>query len=204
MDVFVLASVAVLSAMMGFWAGRSLQWREEDDERDPRIKRILQGNEIGSPATGTVNVTEENGRREMRIFPEQGKIYAPAAGRIMRLYPMGRAMLLKTEFGAEVLLKAGTGVDDMYSGCYRCRVMEHEYVRKGALLLEYDMEQIAARGAEPEVTVSVENADTFAQISVTELTHMKTGEPLIYMARGNRSQDAGELLERGERVQPFW
>lgn len=204
MDVFVLVSVAILSAMMGFWAGRSLQWRVEDDERESRIKRILQGNEIGSPATGTVSMTEENGRREMLILPEQGKVYAPAAGRIMRLYPMGRAMLLKTEFGAEILLKVGSGVDDLYSGCYRCRVMEHEYVRKGTLLLEYDMEQITAWGASTEVALCVENEDTFAQISVTELAHMKAGEPLIYVARGNRLQDAGELLESRERVQPFW
>ncbi|MBR1853876.1 MAG: PTS glucose transporter subunit IIA [Lachnospiraceae bacterium] len=204
MDTFVLVAVGVLASMIGFWIGRSLQWNMEDDEIDPGAKLILKGNEIVSPVAGAVNVVEANGRKEMHIMPEQGKVYAPAEGRITKLFPMGSAMLLETEFGADIMLKVGDKVDDMYSGCYRCRVMEHEYVRKGALLLEYDPEGLVAGGADPEVAVSVQNADAFEQIRVTELPHMKAGEPLIYVARGDRSQAVGELLERRSGMEPFW
>lgn len=204
MDTFVVAAVGILSAMTGFWIGRSLQWNMEDDEDHPGAKKILKGNEIISPAAGAVKVVEENGKKEMHIIPEQGKIYAPAAGRVTKLYPMGQAMLLETEFGAEILLKVGNGIDDMYSNCYRCRVMEHEYIRKGALILEYDPKAIVAYGASPEVSVSLQNQDVFEQVNVTELSRMKVGEPLMYVARGERAQLEGELLEPRIGVEPFW
>ncbi|MBR1701748.1 MAG: PTS glucose transporter subunit IIA [Lachnospiraceae bacterium] len=204
MDMFVLVAVGILSAMTGFWIGRSLQWNLAEDEEAYKTKKILKGNEIVSPVTGEVRVTEENGKREMHIMPEQGKIYAPAAGKIQKLYPMGSAMLLETEFGAKILLKVGEHVDDMYSDCYRCRVMEHEYVRKGALIMEYDPKGIAAGGANPEVMVSVQNAEAFEQMAVTELAHMKVGEPLIYVARGGRLQVEGELLENRGEMELFW
>ena len=146
MDTFVLIAVGVLAAMTGFWIGRSLQWNTEEEEDVTGSKIILKGNEIVAPVAGTVTVTESDGKKEMHIIPDQGKVYAPAEGRITKLYPMGSAMLLETEFGADILLKIGDKVDDMFSGCYRCRVMEHEYVRKGALLLEYDPESLSAGG----------------------------------------------------------
>lgn len=204
-----MAAVGILSAMTGFWIGRSLQWNVEEEEENPKAKRILKGNEIVAPATGTVKVAEENGRKELLLVPEQGKIYAPAAGRITKLYPMGCAMLLQTEFGAEVLLKAGEGIDDMYSGYYRCRVMEHEYVRKGALILEYDPRGIASEGANPQVSVSVQNEEMFEQLRVTELSHMKAGEPMIYVAKGERpgvhgSMQDGELLAQRAGMERLW
>ena len=204
MDTFVLIAVGVLAAMTGFWIGRSLQWNAEEEEDVTGSKIILKGNEIVAPVAGTVTVTESDGKKEMHIIPDQGKVYAPAEGRITKLYPMGSAMLLETEFGADILLKIGDKVDDMFSGCYRCRVMEHEYVRKGALLLEYDPESLSAGGADPGVAVSVQNADEFEQLRVTELPRMKAGEPLIYVARGDRERLRGELWDHRAGMEPFW
>ena len=151
-----------------------------------------------------MSVTEENGKKQLRILPEQGKVYAPAAGRIKKLYPMGQAMLLQTEYGAEILLQVGDRVDDMYSVYYRCRVMEHEYVRKGSLLLEFDPAGIEQEGASAEIRISVENAQAFDSVTVSEQGALRAGEPLLYVAKGDRPQEAGELLEPRERIQPFW
>ena len=206
MDLFVMAAVAILSAMSGFWVGRSLQWQVEETEKI-HGRSILQGRAIVSPAQGQVTVAEENGRRIQRITPEQGKIYAPASGRISRLYPMGSAMLLQTEFGADVLIRAGEGVDDMCSDFYRCRVMEHEYVRKGALILEYDPEGIRARGANPEVLVSVENEDEVGKVTMSEESRMKAGDPLLYIscADGKAANPTyGEIMDRDRKVGLFW
>lgn len=206
MDLFVLASVAILAAMSGFWVGRSLQWQLEETE-SAHVKAILQGREIASPAQGRVSVTEENGRRTLHILPDQGKVFAPASGRISRLYPMGRAMLLKTEFGADILIRAGERVDDMCSDFYKCLVMEHEYVRKGALILEYDPEGISALGADPEVLVSVENEEEIGKVTVCEESRMKAGDPLLYISCGDGKEadfSYGELLDAERKVGLFW
>lgn len=205
MDIFVLASVAILAVMAGFWAGRSVQWqmaegvaefgREEvmpaGESRGTgdNSKRVFLGQVIGSPVSGAMTGATENGRRMVRIMPEQGKIYAPASGRITRLYPMGSAMQLRTEFGAELLIRAGSRVDEMHSGMYRCLVMEHEVVRKGSLLLEYDVEGLRTEGAGAEVTMFVENEDA-DRVSVAGDMRVKAGEGVMWI-RNSRDYERG-------------
>lgn len=231
MDMFVLGAIAVLAAMAGFWAGRSVQWQlveaaeaEVEDNRETAVnpgerpmggslaggrptgrrlagraenrrqsKTLSLGREIGSPVAGQVSVFEENGRCKVRILPDQGKVYAPTSGKIRRLYPMGSAMLLQTEFGADILLRAGSHVDEMCSDYYHCRVMEHEYVRKGTLLLEYDPAGISREGAEPEIVLSVENEEELGGMSVTGQGRIKAGEPVLYVACGKHSESYEKL-----------
>lgn len=162
-------------------------------DRRRQVKTVSLGREIGSPVAGQMGVYVEDGRRKLRLLPDQGKVYAPASGRIQRLYPMGSAMLLHTEFGADLLLQAGNGVDEMCSGFYHCRVMEHEYVRKGTLLLEYDPVGIRGEGASPEVILSVENEEDLGGVTVTGQSRIKVGETILYIARGRHSESYEKL-----------
>lgn len=223
MDMFVLGAVAVLAAMAGFWAGRSVQWQlaeaegaaaEEENangltggilqnktngmmsgimERRRPVKVLSPGREIGSPAAGQVSILEEDDRQKIRILPDYGKVFAPASGRIAHLYPMGSAMLLRTDFGADIMMKIGSRVDDMCSSYYRCRVMEHEVVRKGTLLLEYDPAAICAEGADPEIILSVENGEELDGVTMTAASRTKVGEPVLYIScKGSEAYESSK------------
>lgn len=197
MDIFVLGAVAVLSAMGGFWLGRSVNWQlaevetaavsghEEVVEKTVRrgqFKTVSRYREIGAPVSGEVNVLEENGRKKVCIQPCQGKVYAPASGKITHLYPMGSAMVLQTDFGARLLVRAGSHVDEMCSEFYRCKVMENEVVRKGTLVMEYDPAGIEKAGGDAQVTLSIENEEELGQVTLSSTTHAKAGEPILYVA----------------------
>ncbi|MCM1099819.1 MAG: PTS glucose transporter subunit IIA [Clostridium sp.] len=275
MDTFVVAAVAIVAAMAGFWTGRSIQWQlaEADAaepterlrmgtgaepaaivemtgcvkaaagcykadlseraadaepargslreyarggrEREPfpgrlpsdsrrringrfdkrrQTKTVSLGREIGSPVTGQVSVFEEDGQCKLRILPDKGQVYAPAAGRIRRLYPMGSAMLLQTEFGADILLRIGSNVDEMCSGYYSCRVMEHEYIRKGSLLLEYDPAGLCGEGAEPEIILSVESGAAPGSVTFTGKSRVRAGEPVLYVVCDKHSESYEKLV----------
>ena len=205
MDIFVLGAVAVLSAMAGFWAGRSLNWqlaeaegataagRDEVVEKSVRrgqFKTVSRYREIGAPTGGEVDVFEENSRRKVRIQPRQGKVYAPASGKITHLYPMGSAMELQTDFGARILVSMGSRVDEMCSEFYRCRVMENEVVRKGMLIMEYDPEGIEENGGDAQVILSIENEEELGPITLSSGTHIKAGEPILYVACETHSESS--------------
>lgn len=205
MDIFVLGAVAVLSAMAGFWAGRSLNWQcaeaegvnatgHEDVVEKPvrrgQFKTVSRYREIGAPTGGEVNVLEENGRRKVRIQPRQGKVYAPASGKITHLYPMGSAMELQTDFGARILVCMGGRVDEMCSEFYRCRVMENEVVRKGTLIMEYDPEGIEENGGDAHVILSIENEEELGAVTLSSGTHAKAGEPILYVACETHSESS--------------
>ncbi len=206
MDIFVIGAVAVLSAMTGFWIGRSLNWQLAEAEgvttaghdevvekpvRRGHFKTVSRYREIGAPAGGEVSFFEENGEKRVRIQPRHGKVYAPASGKITHLYPMGSAMTLQTDFGARIMLRVGSHVDEMSSEFYRCRVMENEVVRKGALILEYDPEGIKANGGETEVLVYIENQEEMGPITLSSCTHAKAGEPILCVACDTHSESSG-------------
>ncbi|MCM1112601.1 MAG: PTS glucose transporter subunit IIA [Muribaculum sp.] len=173
-------------------AGRRVRRGRRSDRRR-QVKTVSLGREIGSPVAGQMGIFVEDGRQKLRLLPDQGKVYAPASGRIQRLYPMGRAMLLHTEFGADLLLQAGSGADEMCSGFYHCRVMEHEYVRKGTLLLEYDPAGIRGEGASPEVILSIENEGDLGGVTVMGQGRVKVGETILYIACGRHSESYEKL-----------
>lgn len=207
MDIFVLGAVAALSAMGGFWLGRSVNWQLAEAEGAPvsgheevvekpvrrgQFKTVSRYREIGAPVGGEVNVLEENGRKKVRIQPHQGKVYAPASGKITHLYPMGSAMVLQTDFGARLLVQAGSRVDEMCSEFYRCRVMENEVVRKGTLIMEYDPDGIEEIGGDGYVTVSIENEEELEAVTLSSCTQTKAGEPILYVACETHSESSGK------------
>ena len=77
---------------------------------------------VGSPLSGEVIFQEEGDRPTVVIHPDEGRLYAPADGRITRLFPMGNSFLFTTDFGAELYIQAGAVGDELLSGYYRPRV----------------------------------------------------------------------------------
>lgn len=159
--------------------------KEEEVQEERRHKHgekvIPKGRAIGSPCSGEVSFFYEGSRRGAVIQAEQGLVYAPAAGKIIRLYPMGNAFLLRTEFGVELLIKVGSRRDELLSMYYRPRIVQNEIVNKGKLLLEYDLEGLQAEGADTEVSISVEAAEDYRDILITGQKYVRAGEEVLWV-----------------------
>lgn len=207
-NTFVLGTIVILALMGGFWIGRSVKWmmadtesrlengeetkEQEESERlgveeagfrklKNNARRIPLGWEIGSPVTGTVQSISDGARKGALLQPEKGMLYAPAAGKIIRLYPMGNAMLLRTDYGVELLLRVGEAGEELHSVYYRSGVVQNEIVTKGKLLLEFDMEGMHAEGIDTAVSVMVESAHIYRDITVTQKSRVKVGEELLWV-----------------------
>lgn len=144
-------------------------------------KRIPLGWAIGSPVAGDVSLFYEGNRRGALIQSDQGRMYAPASGKIIKLYPMGNRMMLRTDSGVELLLQVGGEVDELCGFYFRPRVVQNEIVSKGKLLLEYDRERLLAEGVDTGVSISVEAAENLRDITVTGKERVKAGEELLWV-----------------------
>lgn len=160
------------------------------EEKDPARtfhrregKRIPLGWAIGSPIGGAVSYFYEGTTRGVIIKPDQGKLYAPAPGKITRLYPTGNSFRLRTEFGVELYIQAGERTGELEGLYFRPRVVQNEIVQKGKLLLEYDLQGVEEEGYDPSIRMSVEDAEDYQNISVTETVNVKTGEDLMWVCR---------------------
>ncbi|MCM1325955.1 MAG: PTS glucose transporter subunit IIA [Bacteroidales bacterium] len=158
-------------------------------------KRIPLGWAIGSPAEGAVKTFDHGDVRGAMVRTTKGCLYAPSSGKIVRLYPSGSQMMLRTDFGVELLIRVGSGIngscqaaqpDEMLGEYFRPRVLQNEIVTKGKLLLEYDREALLAAGADTDIFVGVEEAGDFRDITVTEKTQVKQGEEILWVMDHSR------------------
>lgn len=153
--------------------------KKEGSKKEGR--RIPVGWAIGSPVAGQVDYYYEGDCRGAMIRPGEGTLFAPAPGKVVRLYPTGNALRLRTDYGVELLLRVGVNTDELEGRYFRPRVVQNEVVRKGQRLLEYDLEALEAEGYDTAVSMSVEEADDYRDITVTEAQWVKSGEALLWV-----------------------
>ena len=117
MQMYDIVATGVLGLLVGFWSGRSIRWKMEETEEtgEDREERkntaarqlVREGVTIGSPVNGeirkrmeeTAEETADAGTGCISIVPEDGKVYAPTAGKVLKLYPMGNRIRFRTDSG---------------------------------------------------------------------------------------------------------
>lgn len=201
MQMYDVVATGVLGLLIGFWSGRSLRWKMEETEEtgenreERRITTARQlvgeGTTIGSPVNGEIRKAEgeEQEAAEMRagrisIVPEDGRVYAPTAGKVLKLYPMGNRIRFRTDSGLELLLNICKDREELHSACYHCNVLQNEIVRKGKLLVEFDQEELAKEGVDTAVTVEMCQTPEWGQIVRTWKDYIRAGEELLWVQRG--------------------
>lgn len=131
---------------------------------------------------GRLEVFAEGGRKGVVIEPIQGMLYAPIAGKITRMYPMGNAFLLRSggQEPTELLIRVGRmQPDELCSMYFRSCIVQNEIVNKGKLLLEFDREGLLAAGEAVGVTVCPVDGIRDGEIVVTGAENVKVGEEIF-------------------------
>ena len=152
-----------------------VQWQK----RDRKATGMVEKYSVGSPVAGMVVRSNAGENPTVVIRPEGGKLFAPTGGKITRLYPGGKDMLFTTEFGAEMHISVGEVQDDLLERYYRPRVIQNEVVPKGKLLLEFDVQGLAAEGETADVSLRMERYDYDTEVVPTAEGRVKAGEDIL-------------------------
>ena len=100
----------------------------------------------------------------MAVRPSEGKVYAPFDGTVETIFPTGHAVALKSEDGVEVLIHVGLDTVALNGKYYTAKTQDGAHVRRGDLLVEFDMEGIRAEGYELITPVVVTNTDAYEAV----------------------------------------
>jgi len=169
------------------YVGETREWQKARVQRRYRGRSHREqqakpaGHPIASPVAGQVDVLEGRGRRGVLFTPEDNRVYAPASGKIIRLYPRGNEFLLRTDSGVVLRLRAGERDAEMTRDYFRPRIMQNEFVGKGKLLLEYDREALARDGYDTHVSMTVEEEERSYDLSVTGSMWVKNGQDCLWV-----------------------
>lgn len=204
-NILGIGGVVVLTFLTGYFWGRKEKgtlWSENEEETGEEAatadtahtsgrshpgdnRRKVPGRSIASPVEGRLEVFAEGGRKGVVIEPGQGLVYAPMAGKITRLYPMGNALLLRSngqQDTTELLIRVGRAEpDELCSMYFRSHVVQNEIINKGKLLLEFDREGLLAAGEAVGVTVCPVEGMSDGGLVVTAEEYVKVGEKIFEM-----------------------
>lgn len=108
------------------------------------------------------------------IQPLEGKVFAPADGVISALFDTKHAIAINSVRGAEILIHVGLDTVRLGGKYFNAKVEPGMHVKKGDLLLEFDLEKIKKAGYRLTTPVVVSNS-----ISYTSITLDKEGKQLV-------------------------
>lgn len=113
------------------------------------------------------------------VIPTEGKVYAPFDGTIVGLLDSHHAIGLESKNGIEILIHVGMDTVKLNGKHFTCHVEENQQVRKGQLLLEFDIEAIKKEGYEVITPIVITNSDEFTDVKTEVSGKVNHGDLLL-------------------------
>ncbi|MFC7391631.1 beta-glucoside-specific PTS transporter subunit IIABC [Scopulibacillus cellulosilyticus] len=121
--------------------------------------------------------------RGIAIIPEEGKIYAPVDGTVTALFNTNHAIGITGENGSEILIHVGIDTVKLGGRYYAPKVTKDQIVKKGDLLLEFDIEGIKAEGYDIITPFIVTNSEDYLDVSGITGKFVEVGESLLKLEK---------------------
>lgn len=127
---------------------------------------------IGAPVEGkAVSIKEVNDPtfadeilgKGMAIIPSKGRIVAPVDGTIGIMFDTKHAVSITSKEGTEILVHVGLDTVNLKGEFYTGYVQAEQEVKKGDLLIEFDIEKVKAAGYDVITPVIICNSPDYAE-----------------------------------------
>ena len=154
---------------------------DEDDDLDfvEESNAQLLDNEISitSPVEGKVipltevkdpTFSQEILGKGAAIIPEKGVVYAPFDGKVDAVFETGHALGLVSEDGVELLVHVGIDTVNLKGKHFTPKKKSGDTMKKGDILLEFDIDKIKADGYDVTTPIIISNTDHFAKVKECE------------------------------------
>lgn len=113
------------------------------------------------------------------VEPSEGRLYAPCDGKINSVFDTKHAVTILSADGAEVLLHIGIDTVKLGGKHFTSHVSEGQEIRKGDLLVTFDIDAIKAEGYQLTTPLIVANTDEFNAISPIVQSKVSAGDKIL-------------------------
>jgi len=198
--------VAVIASALAIVLSFTLTWIIGFDEKDADVNTKKSNTEatsnlsdkelaVDSPVSGTfVPLTEVKDStfskkligEGIAIYPDQNKIVAPFDGEIEAFFDSKHAIGLKSDAGIEILIHVGLETVNLNGQYFTGHVKKGDRVKKGDVLLTFDIKAIQDAGFDIVTPVIVTNSDDF-NVTIPPLDQIKKFDEIIYVSKVNNA-----------------
>lgn len=119
------------------------------------------------------------------VEPTEGKLYAPADGKITVAFPTGHAYGLRTEDGLDLLMHIGMDTVELDGKHFEPKVAKGDTVKRGDVIAEFDIPAIKAAGyplATPMVITNAKKAAASVEDVQASGTSVTSADSLLKVA----------------------
>ena len=163
---------------------------QDENQATEEIEEKTEEKVVMSPLTGEViplsEVKDEAFSSEAMgkgcaIIPTEGTVCAPFDGTIVGLLDSHHAVGMESENGIEILIHVGMDTVKLNGKHFVSHVEQGQKVKKGQLLLEFDIPAIQKAGYEVVTPVIIANTDEFSDIVTEANGQVHCGERLLHL-----------------------
>lgn len=138
---------------------------------------VIQQETVGSPMRGNVialsTIKDEafsTGAmgKGVAIEPIEGKVYSPVDGVLTSLFSSGHAIGITSDTGVEILIHVGQDTVKLKGKYFTPQVKQGDRVKKGDLLMEFDMDAIRKEGYILTTPIIISNTGSYLDVIETE------------------------------------
>lgn len=160
----------------------------KETEKKVPVKEAGKGENLAAPVKGQVKPLAEVQDEAFScgvmgqgaaIVPAEGKVYAPCDGEIITFFPTGHAIGISSKSGAEVLIHIGLDTVKLNGKGFTPKKNQGDTVKRGDLLLEFDMDYIKKAGYDITTPVIVTNTDDYSEVKIVGSDKVNPGDDLI-------------------------
>lgn len=101
------------------------------------------------------------------ILPEEGVVRAPADGTIALVADTGHAIGMILDNGAELIMHVGLDTVELGGKFFEVKTENGKKVRRGEILLQYDIEEIKKAGYDVTMPVIVTSGEAFEVLAAS-------------------------------------
>lgn len=113
------------------------------------------------------------------VEPTEGKLFAPCDGKIESVFDTKHAVNMVSSEGAEILLHIGIDTVKLGGKFFEAHVSDGQEVKKGDLLISFDMENIKAAGYKVTTPLIIGNTDDYAAVEPVAEGAVSAGDRVL-------------------------
>ena len=121
--------------------------------------------------------------KSIAIYPSDGKIYAPEKATVEAVFPTGHAIGLKFGSSLEMLIHVGIDTVNLNGEPFINHVKLGQKVKKGKLLLEFDIDKIKKANLDPTVIVIITNSTDYYDVVATKDEKITTDKEIFALIK---------------------
>lgn len=118
------------------------------------------------------------------VEPSEGKLYSPCDGKIEKLFDTKHAVSIISDSGCEILLHIGIDTVNLGGKYFKTHISNGDSVKKGDLLISFDMKKIKSSGYKTVIPMIICNSDEYKSIIVTASGTVHSGDKIIELSEG--------------------